>query len=72
MTATVTGPSIVSVSPTSLTLSAGDTATLTVTLNAGASSQSASGDYDGDVVVTSGSTTLNIPWFVRIDRRGKQ
>ena len=72
VTATVTGPSIVSVSPTSLTLSAGDTATLTVTLNAGASSQSASGDYDGDVVVTSGSTTLNIPWFVRIDRRGKQ
>ncbi len=68
---TVTGPSIVSASPATLTLAAGATATITVDLNAGKASVTGSGDYEGDVVVTCGATELRVPWFVRIDRKAK-
>lgn len=67
----VTGPSIVSASPSTLTLSAGASATITVELNAGRAGRTGTGDYEGDVVVTCNSTELKVPWFVRIDRLGK-
>jgi minor extracellular serine protease Vpr len=70
-TVSVTGPSIVSASPSTLTMNSGDTATLTVTLDAGKANLTTSGDYDGDVVVSTGATVLKVPWFVRIDRNNK-
>jgi hypothetical protein len=27
-----------------------------------------SGDYEGDITVTSGGSTMLIPWWVRVDR----
>jgi minor extracellular serine protease Vpr len=41
------------------------TATLTATTNV------ASGDYTGDIVVTNGGQTHKLPYWVRIDRKGK-
>jgi minor extracellular serine protease Vpr len=67
----VSGPSIVSASTTSLSLAAGETTTFTLSLRAGKSSQTPSGDYSGDVEVTCGSTLLRLPWWVRIDRQAK-
>jgi minor extracellular serine protease Vpr len=67
----VTGPSIVAATPSTLTLNGGDVASVHVTLNAGQANQTGSGDYDGDVVIDNGSTQLRVPWFVRIDRSGK-
>ncbi len=67
----ITGDPYVSVSSTSLTLGAGDTVPLTVSLDAGRSSTTASGDYDGDLWFDCGGTTLQVPWWVRIDREAK-
>jgi minor extracellular serine protease Vpr len=71
VTVAASGPPIVSVTPTLLTLAAGESASFTVKLDAGTSAQTGSGDYDGEVVVSTGGRTLRLPWFVRIDRRGK-
>ncbi len=68
----VTGPAIVTATPASFTLNNGQVATVHVSLNAGSSSQTGSGDYDGDIVITTGTTQLLVPWFVRIDRAAKQ
>ena len=70
-TVSITGPTIASVSPTTLTVPAGGNSTVTVTLDAGKAAVTPSGDYDGDVVVTCGSTALKVPWFVRVDRNRK-
>jgi minor extracellular serine protease Vpr len=69
--ASVTGPAIVSVSPSGFSLTPSGTATLTLTLDAGKESESASGDRSGDVAITCGSSDLRVPWWVRIDREGK-
>jgi minor extracellular serine protease Vpr len=71
--AAVTGPAIVSVSPTAFRLGTGGTTTLTLMLGAGKAGASGSDDPDrsGDVELTCGSTMLRVPWFVRIDRQGK-
>jgi minor extracellular serine protease Vpr len=69
--AAVTGPAIVSVSPTAFSVATGGTTTLTLMLDAGKAAASGSGDRSGDVELTCGSTTLRVPWFVRIDRQGK-
>jgi minor extracellular serine protease Vpr len=68
----VTGPSIVTVTPTSLTLNGGDIATVRVTLSAGQANQTGSGDYAGDVVLNTGAAKLLVPWFVRVDRTSKK
>ncbi len=65
---TVTGPTIVTASPGSISLASGASTTLSLTLNAGKANQTGSGDYDGDVVITCGGTTLRVPWWTRIDR----
>lgn len=67
----VTGPSIVTVSPSSFAVAVGETATLILTLDAGKAGATGSGDRSGDVEVTCSSTTLRVPWWVRIDRQGK-
>jgi minor extracellular serine protease Vpr len=67
----VTGPTIVTATPGSFTLNDGQVATVHVSLIAGSSSQTDSADYDGDVVITTGTTQLLVPWLVRIDRAGK-
>jgi minor extracellular serine protease Vpr len=69
--AAVTGPAIVSVSPTAFSVATGGMTTLTLTLDGGKASASGSDDRSGDVELTCGSTTLRVPWFVRIDRQGK-
>jgi minor extracellular serine protease Vpr len=69
--AAVTGPAIVSVSPTAFSVAMGGTTTLTLMLDGGKASASGTGDRSGDVELTCGSTTLRVPWFVRIDRQGK-
>jgi minor extracellular serine protease Vpr len=69
--AAVTGPSLVSVSPTAFSVATGATTSLTLTLDGGKAGTSASGDYSGDVAITCGSTALRAPWFVRITRQGK-
>lgn len=56
----------INVSTSSLTVAPGATATFTVTLTVARSVPS--GDYDGDITVTWSSSTLLIPWWVRIDR----
>jgi minor extracellular serine protease Vpr len=58
------GDGLVTANP--VTVSSGDT--ITATLDAG---QAPGGDYEGDVVVTCGGTDLRLPWFVRIDRKGR-
>jgi minor extracellular serine protease Vpr len=72
---TVTGPAtpgpVVSTSPSSFTLAGNGTTTLAVSIDGGTSSQTPSGDYDGDVVLTCNSTTLEAPWWTRVDREGK-
>jgi minor extracellular serine protease Vpr len=45
--------------------------TLTVTLSGGRSNQTPSGDYHGDIELTCDGTTLRIPWWTRIDRKGR-
>jgi minor extracellular serine protease Vpr len=67
----VTGPAIVTATPATFTLNNGQVATVHVSINAGQSNQTGSGDYDGDVVISTGTTSLRAPWFVRIDRGGK-
>ncbi len=52
-------------------LAAGATAGLTLTLAGGKAGQTASGDRSGDLEITCGSTTLRVPWWVRIDRQGQ-
>jgi minor extracellular serine protease Vpr len=66
---TVTGDPLVSASAASVTVPASQSATLVLTLAGGTST--ASGDYDGDVVLECGATTLRVPWWVRVDRKGK-
>lgn len=67
-TVSMTGPTIVTASTGSISLSSGGSTTLTLTLNAGKADQTPSGDYDGDAVLSCGTTTLEVPWWVRIDR----
>jgi minor extracellular serine protease Vpr len=67
----VSGSAIVTASPSTLALATGGTATVTLTLDAGKESTSVSGDRSGDVELACGSTTLRVPWWVRIDRQGK-
>jgi hypothetical protein len=69
--AAVTGSSLVSVSPTAFSVATGGTTSLTLTLDGGKAGTSTSGDYSGDVAIACGSTTLRVPWFVRITRQGK-
>ena len=64
----VTGPSIVTVSPTSVRIAPGAAATVRVTLNAGRKAQTATGDYEGDVVLSAGGKQIRLPWWVRILR----
>ncbi len=52
--------STVAVSPTSVTLSAGGTATLTVTYSG---SKPSAGEYSGNIVLSNSSTTLRIPFM---------
>jgi hypothetical protein len=54
-----------------LSLLAGEATSFELILDAGSSDDTPSGDYDGDVVVTCGSTTLMMPWWFRVDREGK-
>lgn len=68
---TVTGPSIVSASPTNFTLETGATTTINVALDAGRSQTTPSGDYDGDINVDCTDGLLMAPWWVRIDRQAK-
>ena len=60
----VAGPSVTS-SVTSLTVAAGGTGTFTVTLQI--SPAVASGQYYGDIQLTGGPVTLNIPYWVQVD-----
>jgi minor extracellular serine protease Vpr len=63
----LTGPTAtarVSVSPSSTSIVSGGTTTVTVSINAGRSL--APGDYEGDLVLTCGGTTLRAPWWVRV------
>jgi hypothetical protein len=69
--AAVTGPAIVFVSPTAFNVARGGTTTLTLTLDGGKAAATGSGDRSGDVELACSSTTLRVPWFVRIDRQGK-
>lgn len=70
--ASVTGPAIVTVAPGGFTLAPSGTTTLTLTLDAGKEGDSASGDRSGDVeIACGGSSSLKVPWWVRIDREGK-
>jgi hypothetical protein len=66
----VTGPAIVSASPSAFSLGSGETTSLTLLLEAGRRDQTGSGDYTGDVEVTCDSTLLRVPWWVRIERQG--
>lgn len=52
--------------PSPLVVSAGGTATFTVSLTIARTVPS--GDYEGDITVTSGGSTMLIPWWVRVDR----
>jgi minor extracellular serine protease Vpr len=70
VTGNPTGNTILT-APSSVSIAANGTATLTLTLAAGKSSQTGGGDRSGDVVLTCGSTTLLVPWWVRIDREAK-
>ena len=65
------GNTIVTAASSSLSIAANGMATLKLTLAAGKSSQTGSGDRSGDVVLTCGSMTLLVPWWVRIDREAK-
>ena len=65
---TITGPTIVTISATSVSLDSGQTTTVTLTLSAGQSNTTPSGDYTGDVVIDCGGTTLRAPWWTRIQR----
>jgi len=56
----------VSVSPATLSVSAGGTAWATVTLNGGMGI--GTGFFFGDVVASCGGTTLRAPWFVGVQR----
>jgi minor extracellular serine protease Vpr len=67
----VTGSDIVTASPSGFSLEPGGTASVTLTLDGGKESTTASSDRSGDVELACGSTTLRVPWFVRIDRQGK-
>jgi minor extracellular serine protease Vpr len=69
--AAFSGSPVFSVSPSAFSVAAGGTAALTVSLSGGSSSQTPSGDYSGDVVVTCGGTTLELPTWTRINREGK-
>lgn len=61
--------SSITVSPSEFTVAADAQATYTVELDAGRSSQTPSGDYTAEITVTCGTTTLQAPWWVRIDRQ---
>ncbi len=58
------GPSIIA-SVTTLTVAAGGTATFSVTLTL--SPTLPNGDYFGDITLSGGTVTLNVPYWVRID-----
>ncbi len=60
----VAGTNWVSVSPASLTVPAGGTASATVTLSGG--STVGTGFFYGDVVAACGTTTLRAPWFAAV------
>jgi minor extracellular serine protease Vpr len=62
---------LVSVSPSSVTLANGASATVTVTLVGGKAATLASGRYEGDLVVRNGGVTLRAPWFALVNRQGK-
>lgn len=70
-TVTVTGPTVVTASPSAFMLASSGSTTLTLTLSGGRTSQTPTGDRSGDVQITCGSTTLLVPWWTRIDREGK-
>jgi hypothetical protein len=58
---------VVSVSPGTLTIAPGRTATITLTLNA---TGWPLGDYYGDVTVTCGNASaLHVPWWVRLSSK---
>ena len=59
-------PTWAAVSPASLSIAAGGTATATVTLSGGQAIPS--GSFYGDVVAVCGGTTLGAPWFVGVQR----
>ncbi len=69
-TLTVTGPVPPTLSQTTLILGAGAVGTFTATLTL--SPSVAVGDYFGDIVVSGGAVTLNIPYWVRVDIPGLQ
>jgi minor extracellular serine protease Vpr len=62
---------MVTASTDSITFAAGDVVTVTFFLDGGRSGQTPSGDYDADITLTCGSTILQAPWWVRIDREAK-
>lgn len=70
-TVAVTGSPIVAASPSSFSLATDGATSVTLTLDAGKEGTTASGDRSGDVELACSSTTLRVPWFVRIDRQGK-
>ncbi len=65
----VIGPNIVGAAQSTLTVPGGGEGTLVLQLRAGRSTPT--GQYSGDVQVECASTTLTLPWWVGIDRRGK-
>ena len=62
---------LVTVSPSSVTLASGASATVTLTLVGGKAGTLASGRYEGDLVVANGGVTLRAPWFALVNRHGK-
>lgn len=68
---TVTGPQIVTASAAQVTVPDDGSATLTLMLDAGRADTTPNGDYSGDVVLTCDGTDLQVPWWVRIDRKGQ-
>jgi hypothetical protein len=64
----VTGPDIVTASADQVSVPDDGSATLTLVLDGGRSDTTPSGDYTGDVELNCDSTTLLVPWWVRIDR----
>jgi minor extracellular serine protease Vpr len=67
-TVAVTGPDIVTASADQVSVPDDGSATLTLVLDGGRSDTTPSGDYTGDVELNCDSTTLLVPWWVRIDR----
>jgi minor extracellular serine protease Vpr len=65
----LSGPSIVALSHTQVSLGAGDSATIVVSLDAGNHLVTPSGDYDGSLSIDCGGDgSVHSPWWVRIVR----